>query len=100
MIEALKQSIQEFYGTNIEESPDFGRIVNDKHFNRLNELLNVHQNHVIFGGNANATTRYIEPTILDSITSSSKIMQDEIFGPILPIITYDDFNEGSRYYSE
>ena len=44
-----------------------------------NELLNVHQNHVIFGGNANATTRYIEPTILDSITSSSKIMQDEIF---------------------
>ena len=51
------------------------------------------QNHVIFGGNANATTRYIEPTILDSITSSSKIMQDEIFGPILPIITYDDFNE-------
>ena len=93
LIEALKQSIQEFYGTNIEESPDFGRIVNDKHFNRLNELLNVHQNHVIFGGNANATTRYIEPTILDSITSSSKIMQDEIFGPILPIITYDDFNE-------
>ena len=47
LIEALKQSIQEFYGTNIEESPDFGRIVNDKHFNRLNELLNVHQNHVI-----------------------------------------------------
>lgn len=43
MIEALKQSIQEFYGTNIEESPDFGRIVNDKHFNRLNELLNVHK---------------------------------------------------------
>ena len=43
LIEALKQSIQEFYGTNIEESQIFGRIVNDKHFNRLNELLNVHK---------------------------------------------------------
>ncbi|MGV3096414.1 aldehyde dehydrogenase family protein, partial [Staphylococcus borealis] len=56
-------------------------------------LLHVHQQHIIFGGHTNASTRYIEPTLLDGITPNSKIMQEEIFGPLLPIITYDDFNE-------
>ncbi|UDI77907.1 aldehyde dehydrogenase [Staphylococcus taiwanensis] len=93
LIDALKHSIHEFYGNDIEKSPDFGRIVNDKHFNRLNDLLNVHQNNIIFGGHTNEQHRYIAPTILDGITLDSKIMQEEIFGPILPIITYDDFNE-------
>ncbi|MGZ2416879.1 4,4'-diapolycopenoate synthase [Staphylococcus caledonicus] len=93
LIEALKQSIQEFYGANVENSPDFGRIVNDKHFNRLNDLLKVHENSIVSGGHTNAGERYIEPTILDGITPASKIMQEEIFGPLLPIITYDDLNE-------
>ncbi|PTF04015.1 aldehyde dehydrogenase [Staphylococcus devriesei] len=93
LIEALKQSIQEFYGTNVEKSPDFGRIVNNKHFNRLNDLLKVHANSIVSGGHTNAKERYIEPTILDGITPASKIMQEEIFGPLLPIITYDDLNE-------
>lgn len=93
LIEALKQSIQEFYGANVEKSPDFGRIVNDKHFNRLNDLLKVHENNIVSGGHTNAGERYIEPTILDGITPASKIMQEEIFGPLLPIITYDDLNE-------
>ncbi|WP_413470808.1 aldehyde dehydrogenase [Staphylococcus sp. Marseille-Q1834] len=93
LIQALKQSIREFYGKDIQQSPDFGRIVNDKHFNRLSELLAVHQNEITFGGNTDAAERYIEPTILEGINPISKIMQEEIFGPLLPIITYDDFDE-------
>ena len=93
LIAALKKTITEFYGNNIQESPDFGRIVNHKHFSRLDNLLKVHHAEIAFGGGSNEDERYIAPTLLDGITFNAKIMEDEIFGPILPIITYDDFDE-------
>lgn len=93
LIKALKKTITEFYGENIEKSPDFGRIVNQKHFNRLNDLIRIHKDNVVFGGNSSKEDLYIEPTLLDNITNDNKIMKEEIFGPILPIITYDNFDE-------
>lgn len=93
LIKALKKIITEFYGENIEKSPDFGRIVNQKHFNRLNDLIQIHKDNVVFGGNSSKEDLYIEPTLLDNITNDNKIMKEEIFGPILPIITYDNFDE-------
>ncbi|MCH8652118.1 aldehyde dehydrogenase [Staphylococcus lugdunensis] len=93
LITALKHSIAEFYGKNVQNSPDYGRIINDKHFTRLNELLNIHRNEIIVGGTSDKEDRYIAPTLLENITPHSKIMEEEIFGPILPIIEYDDFNE-------
>lgn len=93
LIKALKKTITEFYGENIEKSPDFGRIVNQKHFNRLNDLIQIHKDNVVFGGNSSKENLYIEPTLLDNITNDNKIMKEEIFGPILPIITYDNFDE-------
>lgn len=93
LIDALKQTITEFYGKNIKESSDFGRIVNEKHFNRLNELLEIHKNNIVFGGKSSKEDLYIEPTILENINVQDKVMQEEIFGPILPILTYDSFDE-------
>ncbi|MCE5080410.1 aldehyde dehydrogenase [Staphylococcus epidermidis] len=93
LIKALKKTITEFYGENIEKSPDFGRIVNQKHFNRLNDLIQIHKDNVVFGGNSSKEDLYIEPTLLDNIPNDNKIMKEEIFGPILPIITYDNFDE-------
>ncbi|MBX5318973.1 aldehyde dehydrogenase [Staphylococcus caprae] len=93
LIDALKQTITEFYGKNIKESPDFGRIVNEKHFNRLNELLEIDKNNIVFGGKSSKQDLYIEPTILENINVQDKVMQEEIFGPILPILTYDSFDE-------
>lgn len=93
LIKALKKTITEFYGENIEKSPDFGRIINQKHFNRLNDLIQIHKDNVVFGGNSSKEDLYIEPTLLDNITNDNKIMKEEIFGPILPIITYDNFDE-------
>ncbi|MEJ7246942.1 aldehyde dehydrogenase [Staphylococcus epidermidis] len=93
LIKALKKTITEFYGENIEKSPDFGRIVNQKHFHRLNDLIQIHKDNVVFGGNSSKEDLYIEPTLLDNITNDNKIMKEEIFGPILPIITYDNFDE-------
>lgn len=93
LIAALKNTITEFYGKSIQDSPDFGRIINQKHFDRLDHLLNVHKTEIAFGGQSDADDKYIAPTILDGITFDAKIMEDEIFGPILPIIPYDDFDE-------
>lgn len=93
LIKALKNTVTEFYGKDIQASPDFGRIVNQTHFDRLNHLLGVHQSEIVFGGHSDSSTKFIGPTILDGITFNDKIMEDEIFGPILPIITYDDFDE-------
>lgn len=92
-IKSLKQTITEFYGSQIQNSPDFGRIVNNKHFNRLNDLLTQHQNNVVFGGHSDETDLYIEPTIIDDVETSDLIMQEEIFGPLLPIISYEQFDE-------
>ncbi|OAO08316.1 aldehyde dehydrogenase [Staphylococcus cohnii] len=93
LISALKKTITEFYGTNIQDSPDYGRIVNQKHYHRLNELLNIHYPEITFGGQTDINENFIAPTILEGTTFDSKIMENEIFGPILPIIAYDDFDE-------
>ena len=92
-IKALKQTLNEFYGKTIQSSPDYGRIVNHKHFNRLNDLLQHHKENVIFGGHSDESDLFIEPTIIDDIQTSDLIMEEEIFGPLLPIISYDQFDE-------
>lgn len=92
-IKALKQTLNEFYGKTIQSSPDYGRIVNHKHFNRLNDLLQDHKSNIIFGGHSDESDLFIEPTILDNIQTSDLVMQEEIFGPLLPIISYDQFDE-------
>lgn len=92
LINALKTTITEFYGKEIQQSKDFGRIVNERHFTRLTTLLNEQQHNIVFGGDTNKDNRYIAPTIIDNVAIDSKIMQEEIFGPLLPIITYDDFD--------
>ncbi|MEJ7495367.1 aldehyde dehydrogenase [Staphylococcus pasteuri] len=92
-IKSLKQTITEFYGSQIQNSPDFGRIVNNKHFNRLNHILTQHQNNVAFGGHSDESDLYIEPTIIDDVETSDLIMQEEIFGPLLPIISYEQFDD-------
>lgn len=93
LIDALKTTITEFYGKDVQQSDDFGRIVNEHHFSRLTTLLEDQQHNVVFGGTTNKDSYYIAPTILDNVPVDSKIMHEEIFGPLLPIITYDDFDE-------
>ncbi|MFJ8066504.1 aldehyde dehydrogenase [Psychrobacillus sp. NPDC096426] len=89
-IELLKQKILQFYGKNIQDSSDFGRIVNTNHFDRLKTILEREKDQIIFGGKTDCTDLYIEPTLLTGIDFSSPSMEDELFGPILPIIGYTD----------
>jgi acyl-CoA reductase-like NAD-dependent aldehyde dehydrogenase len=86
LVEAMRQAVQEFYGADPAQSPDYARIVSTKHFARLERML--HEGQVVIGGNTDAEQRYIAPTILDQVPLDAEIMQEEIFGPILPIIEY------------
>ncbi|EOD7629026.1 TPA: aldehyde dehydrogenase [Staphylococcus aureus] len=97
LITALSKTLREFYGQNIQQSPDYGRIVNLKHYHRLTSLLNSAQMNIVFGGHSDEDKRYIEPTLLDHVTSDSAIMQEEIFGPILPILTYQSLDEAIAF---
>ncbi|HDP2859963.1 TPA: aldehyde dehydrogenase [Staphylococcus aureus] len=97
LITALSKTLREFYGQIIQQSPDYGRIVNLKHYHRLTSLLNSAQMNIVFGGHSDEDERYIEPTLLDHVTSDSAIMQEEIFGPILPILTYQSLDEAIAF---
>ncbi len=83
--------IKEFFGENPLKSEDYPRIVNIKHFNRLKNLLK--DGDVLCGGDFNEEKLYIAPTIIDNITWEDSIMQEEIFGPILPILMFEKLDE-------
>ena len=88
-IEALKKHIVQFFGDDPEQSPDYGRIINQKNFERLVNIIN--SGRIVFGGKINPQTRYISPTIMDELFSFDSIaMCEEIFGPIIVYTPYDD----------
>ncbi len=87
----LKFEITRFYGQNPELSKDFGRIINDYHFERLLALIDPKK--VVAGGESEREELYISPTIILNPSLHSEIMQEEIFGPILPVLVYQDEND-------
>uniref|UniRef100_A0A8I3P9Z4 Aldehyde dehydrogenase family 3 member A2 n=1 Tax=Canis lupus familiaris TaxID=9615 RepID=A0A8I3P9Z4_CANLF len=86
---------QEFYGENIKESPDYERIINLRHFKRILSLLEGQK--IAFGGETDEATRYIAPTILSDVDPESRVMQEEIFGPILPIVPVKNADEAIKF---
>jgi aldehyde dehydrogenase (NAD+) len=97
-VEELKKVIHEFYGEDASSHKRYCRIINDRHFQRLIELLDSKK--IIYGGRSNPEDRYIEPTILSPVDWDDPIMQDEIFGPILPILAYSDLDYIIRKINE
>lgn len=90
-IEILKNTIFSFYGNDIENNKDYPRIINKKQFERLKSYLT--KGRIIFGGSYNKDTCYLSPTILDEIQFSDAVMKEEIFGPILPVLTFNNLEE-------
>ena len=91
LVNALIQTIKDFYGENAEKSESYSKIINEKHMMRLTGLLK--NSTVLYGGDYNISKRYISPTIIDDVSWDSEIMEEEIFGPILPIIYYKNISE-------
>ncbi len=91
LIEGIKKYVGVFYGENPETNYDYPKMINEKHFDRISGLL--HRTKPIWGGNVNKETHQISLAILDNVQWEDEIMQDEIFGPILPIITFETLEE-------
>ncbi len=94
-IEKLTTAIQSFYGPDPQKSPDYCRIVNDANFRRLSAFLS--NGETVCGGKTDASERYIAPTILKNVTGEMPIMQEEIFGPILPVITVENLDAAIQF---
>ena len=88
--EVIKQ-IKIQYGENPLENENYGKIINEKHFSRLCSLID--ESKVVIGGNFSASTNQIAPTVMDNVTENDAVMGEEIFGPIMPILTFDDFDK-------
>ena len=97
LIKEFEKVIIEFYGQDIIRSKDFGRIINDRHMNRLNAILEHDKNKITFGGEVDFEKRYISPTIIRDVTLEDAVMNEEIFGPIIPVIKYKNM-EDIKYY--
>jgi aldehyde dehydrogenase (NAD+) len=85
-ISKLKNHLQSFYG-NVKSSKDYPRIINEKHFDRLMSLVVPEK--LAIGGDSSREEKYISPTVMKDVSWNDKVMEDEIFGPLLPIIPYD-----------
>jgi aldehyde dehydrogenase (NAD+) len=96
---ALSQAITTFYGDDPKRSDDYGRIVSDKHFARVSRLLDG-TGTIVHGGSTDAAERYVAPTVVTDVDPSAPIMQEEIFGPILPVLTYEQLDEAVRFVDD
>ncbi len=86
LVNALKKALQDFFGSDAAQSDEYGRIINTRQFDRLVGYLQ--QGNVLTGGNTHRDNLYIAPTLMDEIALDSPVMNEEIFGPILPMLTY------------
>lgn len=97
LCEEFKNVIKEFFGNDIINNNDFGRIVNQKHMTRLSSILTQDKDKIFFGGTVNMEERFISPTLLKSVDLDDAVMQEELFGPILPVIKYKDMSDIKTY---
>ncbi len=97
LIQALKTTIQGFYGDDPLASPHYGRIVSERFFDRLLYLLDSCGGTVVSGGSTERPSRYLEPTLIDEPSVDSPLMQEEIFGPILPLIAVDSADDAVAF---
>lgn len=94
LIKEVQKQIQKQYGSQPLDNPDYGKIINEKHFDRILGLID--ETKLVQGGRSDRETLRIEPTVLDNVTFSDAVMQEEIFGPIMPILVFDNLDDVIR----
>jgi aldehyde dehydrogenase (NAD+) len=98
LVAAMTTTIEEFYGSDPQQSPDYARIVSDAHFHRVEKLLD--SGTVAIGGDADPDQRYIAPTVLTDVQPDAPAMDEEIFGPVLPVLAVDSIDEATAMVNE
>lgn len=91
LVEEIKKQIVSQFGASPLDNPDYGKIINEKHFTRVMGLID--KDKVVIGGGGNAETLRIEPTVMTDVTFNDAVMGQEIFGPVLPVMTYKKFSD-------
>ncbi|MGW0212509.1 aldehyde dehydrogenase family protein, partial [Streptomyces sp. NPDC003233] len=95
---ALARTVEALFGADPAESPEYGRIVNERHFDRLSGLLG--SGRIAVGGESDRMAKYIAPTVLADVDPASPVMQEEIFGPILPLVTVSGLDEAIAFIND
>ena len=90
-LDGVMAQIEKQYGKNPLENSDYGKIINQKHFDRICSLID--ENKVVHGGNVSSETLQISPTVMTEVTWEDAVMGEEIFGPVLPVLTYESIDE-------
>lgn len=98
LLPLFKKTLEEFYKGDPKESDSYGRIINERHFNRIIKMLD--KSKVAIGGDSDEATKYISPTVMINVSPEDPIMQEEIFGPILPIVTVQSQQEAIDFINE
>jgi aldehyde dehydrogenase (NAD+) len=98
LVERLKESILAFYGPDPQQSADYGRLINESQFDRLSGLLGEGQ--VILGGETSRDDLYMAPTLIENVPEDGCLMGEEIFGPLLPILEYDDLSMALNFINQ
>ncbi len=91
LVKALKDAINSFYTNNPASCYNYGKIINERQLNRLTAYLS--QGTIVFGGRFDISQLYIEPTILENVSTDTPLMKEEIFGPLLPVLSFNTFDE-------
>ena len=94
LVAEIKKQIRKQYGSEPLRNPDYGKIINEKHFNRVLGLMEPEK--IVWGGRADRDSLRIEPTVMDHVRFSDPVMQEEIFGPILPVLTFEHLDEATQ----
>ena len=100
LVDEIITALGVFYGRDIEHNDDYGRIITERHHGRLMNLIGSSGGKIVCGGDGDVTTRYIAPTVIVDPDLSSKLMEEEIFGPVLPIIAVESIDEAIRFVND
>jgi aldehyde dehydrogenase (NAD+) len=101
LTDALAAVVRRRFGDDPSRSPDFGRIVNTRHYDRIMALVDGGgYDRVVCGGSGERETRFIAPTVLAGVKPEAPVMDDEIFGPVLPVLAVDDIDEAIRFVNQ
>lgn len=87
LVEGIERELHSFFGDRPERNPQYPKLINDAHFERISALLA--QGNLLWGGGVNQEERKVAPTLIDQLPEDSPLLTEEVFGPILPVVTYD-----------
>jgi aldehyde dehydrogenase (NAD+) len=100
LVDAMRNSVEQFFGKDACQSPDYGRIVSKTHFDRISKLMESTTATNIFNGDKDREKKFISPAVYVDVSSEDPLMQEEIFGPLLPVLTVGSIEEAVQFINE